>query len=161
VPPNCLVCHRDDGCKGRLRQKGKEIAHCSLSGGAPDCPVRPWTEVNYGLANGFLTTPRYLGAIKGTPRRRKHYTKAPIENSKTLRLYTHLVHHDRESSTSLSCNSVVLLFCAHSCLVCVLLLCHVLPIEKSLCHVSLFLCDFLYFHLNNCSKFNTNSVKSN
>jgi hypothetical protein len=37
---------------GRLRQKRKEITHCSLSNGAPDCPVRPWTEGNQGLPIG-------------------------------------------------------------------------------------------------------------
>jgi hypothetical protein len=36
--------------------------------------------------------------------------------------FTHLVHCDREPSTSLSYNSVVLLSCARSCLVCMLLL---------------------------------------
>jgi hypothetical protein len=40
----------------------------SLSGGAPDCPVRPWTEGNYGLPNRDPTAPSCLGAIKGTPR---------------------------------------------------------------------------------------------
>jgi hypothetical protein len=35
--------------------------------------------------------------------------------------FTHLVHCDRDSTTFLSCNSVVLLSCAHSCLVCMLL----------------------------------------
>jgi hypothetical protein len=33
--------------------------------------------------------------------------------------FTHLVYRDRDSSTFLSCNSVVLLSCARSCLVCV------------------------------------------
>jgi hypothetical protein len=36
--------------------------------------------------------------------------------------FTHLVHCDKDSTTYLSCNSVVLLSCARSCLVCVLLL---------------------------------------
>jgi hypothetical protein len=153
--------------------------------------------------------------------------------------FTHLVHCDREPSTSLSYNSVVLLSCARSCLVCMLLLqlsllCVLLfPLTlvfiwyhlckawetpkcedysqrdiieikrtvvfklifgslergwvqpssigtlqrgvgkystwpnhgiKSMCHLSLFLCDSLYFHslhLHNCSKFNTHLVKSN
>jgi hypothetical protein len=75
VPPDCPVCQGCRGCNGRLRQKRKEIAHCSLSGGAPDCPVRPWTEGNYCLPNGAPTAPSCLGAIKGTHRRMEQYTK--------------------------------------------------------------------------------------
>jgi hypothetical protein len=41
--PDCPVCHGTGGCNGQLRQTRKGIAHCSLSGGAPDYPVRPWT----------------------------------------------------------------------------------------------------------------------
>jgi hypothetical protein len=66
---------RASGCNGRLRQTRKGIAHCSLSGGAPDCPVRPRTEGNQGLPNGTPTAPSSLGAIKGTPRRMKQNTK--------------------------------------------------------------------------------------
>jgi hypothetical protein len=66
VTPDCLVCHEGRGCNGRLCQKRKEIAHCSLSGGAPDCLMRPRTEGNYGLPNGAPTAPSCLGAIKGT-----------------------------------------------------------------------------------------------
>jgi hypothetical protein len=36
VAPDYLVCHRAGGCNSRVRQKRKEIVHCSLSGGAPD-----------------------------------------------------------------------------------------------------------------------------
>jgi hypothetical protein len=36
--------------------------------------------------------------------------------------FAHLIHCDRDLSTFLSCNSVVLLSCAHSCLVHVLVL---------------------------------------
>jgi hypothetical protein len=100
-----------------------EIAHCSLSSGAPDCLVRPWIEGNNGLPNRAPTAPSCLGAIKGTPRRMEQYTKHPLNILRCRDFeFTHLVHCDRESSTSLSCNSVVLLSCAHSCLVCVLLL---------------------------------------
>jgi hypothetical protein len=74
--PDCPVCHRTIwcatggcGCNGWLRQKRKEIVHCSPSGGAPDCLVRPRTESNYGLPNGALTASSCLGAIKRTPRR--------------------------------------------------------------------------------------------
>jgi hypothetical protein len=120
VTLDCPVCHECRGCNGRLRQKRKEIAHCSLSGGAPDCRVRPPTEGNYGLPNGVQTTLSYLGAIKGTPRRMEQYTKQPLNILRRRDFaFTHLVHCDRDSSTFLSCNSVVLLSCARSCLVCV------------------------------------------
>jgi hypothetical protein len=116
------MCHGRRGCNGQLRQKRKEIAHCSLSGGAPDCPVRPRAEGNYGLTNGAPMAPSYLGAIKGTPRRMELDTKQLL-NILRCRDFTfmHLAHCDRDSSTFLSCNSVVLLSCARSCLVCVLL----------------------------------------
>jgi hypothetical protein len=75
VPPDCPVCQGYRGCNGRLRQKRKEIVHCSLSGGAPDYPVRPRTEGNYCLPNGSPMAPSYLGAIKETPRRMEQYMK--------------------------------------------------------------------------------------
>jgi hypothetical protein len=90
---------------------------CSLSGGAPDCPVRPLTEGNYCLPNGAPTAPSCLGAIKGTPRRMEQYTKHLLN---ILRLSD--AHYVRDLSTFLSCNSVVLLSCARSRLVCVLVL---------------------------------------
>jgi hypothetical protein len=58
---------------GFTRKEG-EIVHSSLSGGAPDCSVRPRTEGNYCLANAAPMTPSYLGAIKGTPRRMEQDT---------------------------------------------------------------------------------------
>jgi hypothetical protein len=75
VAPDCPVCHETSGWQCQLRQKRNEITHCSLSGGAPDYPVRPWTECNQGLPNGTQTAPSCLGAIKGTPRRMEQYTK--------------------------------------------------------------------------------------
>jgi hypothetical protein len=123
VSPDCPVCHGGHGCNDWLRQKRKEITHSSLSSGAPDCPVRPRTEGNNGLSNGALTALSCLEAIKGTPRRMEQYTKHPL-NILIRRdfAYTHLVHRVIDSSTFLSCNSVVLLLCARSYLVCVLLL---------------------------------------
>lgn len=51
---------------GRFRQTRKGIAHCSLSGGASDCPVRPRVEGNQGLPNEGATTPLALGGyIRG------------------------------------------------------------------------------------------------
>jgi hypothetical protein len=78
VTTDCPVCHEGRGYNGRLRQKRKEIAHCSLSGSALDCPVRPRTKGNNSLPNGAQTAPSYLGAIKGTPRRMEQYTKHPL-----------------------------------------------------------------------------------
>jgi hypothetical protein len=94
---------------GRLHQRRKRIVHCSLPSGAPDCPVRPRTEGNQGLLNGAPMAPSSLGAIKGTHRRMEQNTKHPL-NILQHRDFanTHLIHCDRDSSTSLSCNSVVL-----------------------------------------------------
>jgi hypothetical protein len=82
---NCLVRHQTVWCamgtkagNDRLRQTRKGIAHCSLSDGAPDCPVRPRTEDNQSLSHGALTAPRPLWAIKGTPRHMEHHTKLPL-----------------------------------------------------------------------------------
>jgi hypothetical protein len=91
-----------------------------------------------GLPDGSPTAPSSLGAIKGTPRRMEQYTKHPL-NILQRRDFAnmHLVHRDRDSSTSLSCNSdvlfrvLVLVLCAccccnsHSCVCCYssLLLC--------------------------------------
>jgi hypothetical protein len=46
-----------------------------LSGGAPDCPVHQSTEGKNCLSGLLSTAPCCLGAIKGTPRRMKEYTK--------------------------------------------------------------------------------------
>jgi hypothetical protein len=50
-----------------------------MSGGAPDCLMRQWTEGKNCLPNGDPTTPNCLGAIKGTPRRMEQHTK-PLLN---------------------------------------------------------------------------------
>jgi hypothetical protein len=128
------MCHEGHGCNGRLRQKGKEIVHYSLSGAPTDA------EGYYGLPNGAPTAPSCLRAIKGTPRRMEQYTKHLLNIlSRRDFTFTHLVRCDRDSSTFLSCNFVVLLSCASSCLVCVLMLqltlvCVAIP--------SLLLCSF-------------------
>jgi hypothetical protein len=103
---------------------GKERnCDCSLSGGAPDCPVRPRTEGNYCLPNGAPTAPSCLGAIKGTPRRMEQYTKHLLNILRQRELaFAHLIHYVIDLSTFLSCNSVVLLSCARSRLVYVLVL---------------------------------------
>jgi hypothetical protein len=49
--------------------------HWTVSGGAPDCPVRQATEGKNCLPGMHSTAPSCLGAIKGTPRRMEEYTK--------------------------------------------------------------------------------------
>jgi hypothetical protein len=49
--------------------------HRTVSGGAPDCPVRQSTEGNNCLPGMLSTTPSCLGAIKGTPRSMEENTK--------------------------------------------------------------------------------------
>jgi hypothetical protein len=49
--------------------------HQTVSGGAPDCPVRQSTEGKNCLPRMLSTAPSCLGAIKGTPRRMEEYTK--------------------------------------------------------------------------------------
>jgi hypothetical protein len=75
VAPDCQVCHGGQWLNGRRHRKRKEITHCSLSGGAPDCPVRPRTEGNQSLPNRTLTASSCLGAIKETPKHMEHNTK--------------------------------------------------------------------------------------
>jgi hypothetical protein len=52
--------------------------HRTVSGGAPDCPVRQAIEGKNCLPGMLSTAPSYLGAIKGTPRRMEEYTKQPL-----------------------------------------------------------------------------------
>jgi hypothetical protein len=49
--------------------------HRTVFDGAPDCPVHQSTEGKICLPGLLLTAPSCLGAIKGTPRRMKEYTK--------------------------------------------------------------------------------------
>jgi hypothetical protein len=87
---------------------------------APDSPVHLRTEGNQGLPNGALMAPRSLGAIKRTPRRMELHTKHPLNILQHLHFAsTQLFHCDRDLSTSLSCNSVVLFRVLLPCLVCV------------------------------------------
>jgi hypothetical protein len=71
-----------------------------MSGGAPDCPLRPRTEGKNFLPNGVPTAPSCLGAIKGTLRRMEQYTK-PLLN--ILRLLdsasTHTIRRVQDLST--------------------------------------------------------------
>jgi hypothetical protein len=49
--------------------------HRTVSGGAPDCPVRQSTEGKNCLPTMLSTAPSYLGAIKGTPWRMEKTSK--------------------------------------------------------------------------------------
>jgi hypothetical protein len=49
--------------------------HRTVSGGAPDCPVRQATEDKNCLPGLLSTAPSCLGAIKGIPRRMEENTK--------------------------------------------------------------------------------------
>jgi hypothetical protein len=53
----------------------KRNPHRTVSGGAPDCPVRQSIEGKICLPRMLLTASSCLGAIKGTPRRMEEDTK--------------------------------------------------------------------------------------
>jgi hypothetical protein len=55
--------------------------HRTVSGGAPDCPVRQATEGKNCLPGLLSTAPSCLGAIKGTPRRMENDNQAFLEHS--------------------------------------------------------------------------------
>jgi hypothetical protein len=52
--------------------------HRTVSGGAPDCPVRHTTEGKNCLPGMLSMAPSCLGAIKGTPKRMEENTKQPL-----------------------------------------------------------------------------------
>jgi hypothetical protein len=70
--------------------------HRTVSGGAPDCPVRQATEVKNCLPGMHSTAPSCLGAIKGTPRRMEEYTKHSLSIPK---------HQDFDSAHLILCDS--------------------------------------------------------
>jgi hypothetical protein len=53
----------------------ERVPHRTVSGGAPDCPVRQATEGKNCLPGLLSAAPSCLGAIKGTPRRMEETTK--------------------------------------------------------------------------------------
>jgi hypothetical protein len=74
-------CAPDDKwTKGSTVGFAKKERNCALfmSGGAPDCPVRQWTEGKNCLQNGDPIAPSCLGAIKATHRHMEQYTKPPL-----------------------------------------------------------------------------------
>jgi hypothetical protein len=135
VAPNCPVCHGGPMATTiGFARKGRKS--CTVQ-----CPVRPWTEGNYGLPNGAPTAPSCLGAMNENPRCMEQHTKHPL-NILRCRDFagTHLVHYDKDSSTSLSCKSAVLLSCARSCLVCACCCCN--SRSYVCCYSPLLLCSF-------------------
>jgi hypothetical protein len=76
--------------------KQERNPHRTVSGGAPDCPVRQATEGKNCLPEMLSTAPSCLRAIKGTPRRMEEYTKHPLSIPK---------HQDLISAHSILCDS--------------------------------------------------------
>jgi hypothetical protein len=76
--------------------KKERNPHRTVSGGAPDCPVRQATEGKNCLPRMLSTAPSCLGAIKGTPRRMEEYTKHSLSIPK---------HQDFNSAHSILCDS--------------------------------------------------------
>jgi hypothetical protein len=75
--------------------------HRTVSGGAPDCPVHQSTEGKICLPGLLSTAPSCLGAIKGTPRRMKEYTKHSLIISKHQDIsLAHLIRCDSNLSSS-------------------------------------------------------------
>jgi hypothetical protein len=58
--------------------KKERNPHRTVSGGAPDYPVRQTTEGKNCLPGMLSTAPSCLRAIKGTPRRMEENTKHPL-----------------------------------------------------------------------------------
>jgi hypothetical protein len=76
--------------------KKERNPHRTVSGGAPDCPVRHATEDKNCLPGMLSTAPSCLGAIKGTPRRMEEYTKHSLSIPK---------HQDSNFAHSILCDS--------------------------------------------------------
>jgi hypothetical protein len=71
--------------------------HRTVSGGAPDCPVRQATEGKNCFPGMCSTAPSCLGAIKGTPRRMEENTKHSYNIPK---------HQDLDSAHLFHCDSI-------------------------------------------------------
>jgi hypothetical protein len=74
-PGQCPVRQRLQGCQRSASSNKEGNPHRTVSGGAPDCPVRQATEGKKCLPGMLSTAPSCLGAIKGTPRRMEENTK--------------------------------------------------------------------------------------
>jgi hypothetical protein len=76
----CPVCQRLQGCQRSASPNKEGNPHRTVSGGAPDCPMRQATEGKNCLPGLLSTAPSCLGAIKGTPRRMEENTKHSLSN---------------------------------------------------------------------------------
>jgi hypothetical protein len=76
--------------------KKERNPHRTVSGGAPDCPVRQATEGKNCLPGMLSTAPSCLGAIRGTPRRMEENTKHSLSIPK---------HQDSNSAHLILCVS--------------------------------------------------------
>jgi hypothetical protein len=76
--------------------KQERNPHRTVSGGAPDCPVRQATEGKNCLPGMLSTAPSCFGAIKGTPRRMEENTKHSLSIPK---------HQDSNSAHLILCDS--------------------------------------------------------
>jgi hypothetical protein len=97
--PDCPVCTGAPMALNRQRSaspKKERDPHRTVSGGAPDCPVRQATEGKNCLPGMLSTAPSCLGAIKGTPRRMEEHTKHSLSIPK---------HQDFNSAHSILCDS--------------------------------------------------------
>jgi hypothetical protein len=65
-------------CQRSASPKKERNPHRTVSGGAPDCPVRQATEGKNCRLEMLSMAPSCLGAIKGTPRRMEEDTKQPL-----------------------------------------------------------------------------------
>ena len=88
--------------------KKERNPHRTVSGGAPDCPVRQATEGKNCLLEMHSTAPSCLGAIKGTPRRMEEDTKHTL----SILDHSHFVlAHSFDILSDLSSVLVVNLLC--------------------------------------------------
>jgi hypothetical protein len=71
----CPVRQRLQGYQRSASPNKEENPHRTVSGGAPDCPVRQATQGKNCLLRLLSMAPSCLGAIKGTPRRMEEITK--------------------------------------------------------------------------------------
>jgi hypothetical protein len=107
--PDCPVCTGQSGVHRtvsgaptapRLQRSAspnkERDPHRTVSGGAPDCPVRQATEGKNCLPGMHSTAPSCLGAIKWTPRRMEEYTKHSLSIPK---------HQDFDSAHLILCDS--------------------------------------------------------
>jgi hypothetical protein len=89
--PDCPVCTRQcpvrqrlQGCQRSASPNKEGNPHRTVSGGAPDCPVRQAIEGKNCLPRMLSTVPSCLGAIKGTPRRMEDIHQAFLSTKTSI-----------------------------------------------------------------------------